>query len=274
MKLKNPELLQQANYWDGLWRQSATGDVIEVENPATQIVIGKVPRLSRNEVATAITAAERAFSSWRQYSAQERGQILRGWGELLLQHLDDLAEIMTSEQGKPLAEAKGEVRYAASYLQWFGEEAVRNYGDIIPAQKSGQKILVHKQPIGVCACITPWNFPTAMLARKVAAALAAGCTVVAKPAELTPFSALAFALLGERAGVPAGVFNVVTGDAAAIGDEFSENPAIRKISFTGSTRVGKLLQQKSATNLTKLSLELGGNAPLLVFDDADLDLAV
>lgn len=274
MKLKNPELLQQANYWDGLWRQSATGEFIEVANPSTRMVIGKVPRVSRAEVASAIAAAEQAFVSWRQQSAQKRGQILRGWSELLLQHQDDLAEIMTSEQGKPLAEAKGEVRYAASYLQWFGEEAVRNYGDIIPAQKAGQKILVQKQPIGVCACITPWNFPIAMLARKVAAALAAGCTVVAKPAELTPFSALALALLGERAGVPAGVFNVVTGDAASIGDEFTENPIVKKISFTGSTRVGKLLQQKSATNLTKLSLELGGNAPLLVFDDANLELAV
>jgi succinate-semialdehyde dehydrogenase/glutarate-semialdehyde dehydrogenase len=274
MKLKHPELLQQANYWNGLWRQSSTGEVVDVENPATQTVIGKVPRLSRSEVASAIAAAEQAFSSWRQCSAQKRGQVLRGWAELLLLHLDDLAEIMTSEQGKPLAEAKGEVRYAASYLQWFSEEAERNYGDIIPAQKAGQKILVQKQPIGVCACITPWNFPMAMLARKVAAALAAGCTVVAKPAELTPFSALAFALLGERAGVPVGVFNVVTGDSAAIGDEFTDNPTIKKISFTGSTRVGKLLQKKSATNLTKLSLELGGNAPLLVFDDADLDLAV
>lgn len=274
MKLKNPELLQQANYWDGLWRQAASGEAIEVKNPATHTVIGKVPRVSRAEVADAIRAAERAFTLWRQESAQKRGEILRAWSELLLHHLDDLAEILTTEQGKPLAEAKGEVRYAASYLQWFGEEAPRNYGDMIPAPKAGQKILVQKQPIGVCACITPWNFPIAMLARKVAAALAAGCTVVAKPAELTPFSALALALLGERAGVPAGVFNLVTGDAASIGDEFTENPAIKKISFTGSTRVGKLLQQKSATNLTKLSLELGGNAPLIVFDDADLDLAV
>lgn len=274
MKLKHPELLQQASYWDGLWRQSSTAETIEVENPATQRVIGKVPRLSRSEVAAAIAAAEQAFFSWRHQSAAERGQILRGWSELLLQNLDDLAEILTSEQGKPLAEAKGEVRYSASYLHWFSEEVVRNYGDMIPAPKVGQKILVQKQPIGVCASITPWNFPMAMLARKVAAALAAGCTVVAKPAEMTPFSALALALLGERAGVPAGVFNVVTGDAAAIGDEFCENPSIKKISFTGSTRVGKLLQQKSATNLTKLSLELGGNAPLIVFDDADIDLAV
>lgn len=274
MKLKNPELLQQANYWDGLWHQAASGEAIEVKNPANQTLIGKVPRASRAEVADAINAAERAFALWRQESAQKRGEILRAWSELLLLHLEDLAEILTTEQGKPLAEAKGEVRYAASYLQWFGEEAPRNYGDMIPAPKAGQKILVQKQPIGVCACITPWNFPIAMLARKVAAALAAGCTVVAKPAELTPFSALALALLGERAGVPAGVFNVVTGDSASIGDEFTENPIIKKISFTGSTRVGKLLQQKSATNLTKLSLELGGNAPLIVFDDADLDLAV
>lgn len=274
MKLKNPELLQQANYWDGLWRQSNSGDTIEVKNPATDALVGRVPRVSRAEVADAIGAAERAFVPWRQMPAQKRGQILRGWSELLLQHQDDLAEILTTEQGKPLAEAKGEVRYAASYLQWFGEEAPRNYGDLIPAPEVGQKILVQKQPIGVCACITPWNFPIAMLARKVAAALAAGCTVVAKPAELTPFSALALALLGERAGVPSGVFNVVTGDSASIGDEFTENPLIKKISFTGSTRVGKLLQQKSATNLTKLSLELGGNAPLIVFEDANIELAV
>lgn len=274
MNLQNPELLQQANYWDGLWRQSNSGEVIEVKNPANNALVGKVPRMSRAEVASAIQAAERAFISWRQETAQKRGQILRAWADLLLQHQHDLAEILTSEQGKPLAEAKGEVRYAASYLQWFGEEAPRNYGDTIPAAKPGQKILVQKQPIGVCGAITPWNFPIAMLARKVAAALAAGCTMVAKPAELTPFSALALALLGERAGVPAGVFNVITGDSASIGDEFTENPAIKKISFTGSTRVGKLLQQKSATNLTKLSLELGGNAPLIVFDDADLSLAV
>lgn len=274
MKLQNPELLQQANYWDGLWRQSNSGETIEVKNPANNALVGKVPRMSRAEVASAIQAAERALISWRQETAQKRGQILCAWADLLLQHQDDLAEILTTEQGKPLAEAKGEVRYAASYLQWFGEEAPRNYGDTIPAAKPGQKILVQKQPIGVCGAITPWNFPIAMLARKVAAALAAGCTMVAKPAELTPFSALALALLGERAGVPAGVFNVVTGDSAAIGDEFTENPIIKKISFTGSTRVGKLLQQKSATNLTKLSLELGGNAPLIVFDDADLTLAV
>lgn len=274
MKLQNPELLQQANYWDGLWRQSNSGATIEVKNPANNALVGKVPRMSRAEVASAIQAAERALISWRQETAQKRGQILRAWADLLLQHQDDLAEILTTEQGKPLAEAKGEVRYAASYLQWFGEEAPRNYGDTIPAAKPGQKILVQKQPIGVCGAITPWNFPIAMLARKVAAALAAGCTMVAKPAELTPFSALALALLGERAGVPAGVFNVVTGDSASIGDEFTENPIIKKISFTGSTRVGKLLQQKSATNLTKLSLELGGNAPLIVFDDADLTLAV
>lgn len=274
MHLQNPELLQQANYWDGLWRQSSSGEVIEVKNPANDALVGKVPRVSRAEVASAIQAAERAFISWRQEAAHKRGQILRAWADLLLQHQDDLAEILTTEQGKPLAEAKGEVRYAASYLQWFGEEAPRNYGDTIPAAKPGQKILVQKKPIGVCGAITPWNFPIAMLARKVAAALAAGCTMVAKPAELTPFSALALALLGERAGVPAGVFNVVTGDSASIGDEFTENPIIKKISFTGSTRVGKLLQRKSATNLTKLSLELGGNAPLIVFDDADLTLAV
>lgn len=274
MKLKNPELFQQANYWNGQWRQSSTGEVIEVDNPSTGKIIGQVPSVNRAEVADAIDVAERAFQSWRQEPAHTRAKVLRKWGDLLLTHVDDLAEILTTEQGKPLAEAKGEVRYAASYLHWFAEEAPRNYGDTIPAPKTSQKIIVQKQPIGVCGCITPWNFPIAMLARKVAAALAAGCTVVAKPAEATPFSALALAYLGECAGVPGGVFNIVTGDSAMIGDEFTENPKIRKISFTGSTRVGRLLQEKSGRNLIKLSLELGGNAPLIVFDDADLDLAV
>lgn len=274
MKLKNPELFQQANYWNGQWRQSSTGEVIEVDNPSTGKIIGQVPSVNRAEVADAIDVAERAFQSWRQEPAHTRAKVLRKWGDLLLTHVDDLAEILTTEQGKPLAEAKGEVRYAASYLHWFAEEAPRNYGDTIPAPKTSQKIIVQKQPVGVCGCITPWNFPIAMLARKVAAALAAGCTVVAKPAEATPFSALALAYLGECAGVPGGVFNIVTGDSAMIGDEFTENPKIRKISFTGSTRVGRLLQEKSGRNLIKLSLELGGNAPLIVFDDADLDLAV
>lgn len=274
MKLKNPELFQQANYWNGQWRQSSTGEVIEVDNPSTGKIIGQVPSVNRAEVADAIDVAERAFQSWRQEPAHTRAKVLRKWGDLLLTHVDDLAEILTTEQGKPLAEAKGEVRYAASYLHWFAEEAPRNYGDTIPAPKTSQKIIVQKQPVGVCGCITPWNFPIAMLARKVAAALAAGCTVVAKPAEATPFSALALAYLGECAGVPGGVFNIVTGDSTMIGDEFTENPKIRKISFTGSTRVGRLLQEKSGRNLIKLSLELGGNAPLIVFDDADLDLAV
>lgn len=274
LHLTNPDLFQQANYCNGKWVQAASGEVIEVENPATRALVGTVPLYSCAEVAAAIAVAETAFAKWRGETVQQRSRILHTWSNLLLEQQKDLARIMTAEQGKPLAEAEGEVRYAASYLKWFAEEAPRNYGDVIPAPKNHQKILVQKQPIGVCACITPWNFPMAMLARKVAAALAAGCTVVAKPAELTPFSALAFAALGAQAGVPAGVFNVVTGDAEEIGREFMGNPAVKKLSFTGSTRVGRILQQQSAANLTKLSLELGGNAPLLVFDDADLDLAV
>jgi succinate-semialdehyde dehydrogenase/glutarate-semialdehyde dehydrogenase len=274
LSLSHSELFQQANYIGGRWLQAISGESIEVENPATRMPLGQVPRLSREEVAQAITVAESAFQTWRQMPVQERSRILHRWAALLLEHSGDLARIITAEQGKPLTEAEGEVRYAASYFKWFAEEAPRIYGDLIPAAKNGQKILVQKQPVGVCGCITPWNFPIAMLARKVAAALAAGCSVVAKPAEITPFAALAMAVLGEQAGVSAGVFNVVTGNAAEIGEEFSENPRVRKISFTGSTRVGRLLQQQSAKNFTKLSLELGGNAPFIVFDDADLDLAV
>lgn len=272
--LKNPELLRQADFVNGDWTTAASGDTLEVRNPATGKLLGTVPRLSRTEVDAAINAAEVAFHAWRREAVQERSRILLQWQALLLENKEDLARIITAEQGKPLAEAEGEVRYAASYFKWFAEEAPRNYGDLIPAPKQHQKILVQKQPIGVCASITPWNFPIAMLARKVAAALAAGCTLVAKPAEATPFSALAMVFLGARAGVPKGVFNVVTGDAEAIGQEFMENPRVKKVSFTGSTRVGRILQQQSAKNFTKLSLELGGNAPLLVFDDADLDLAV
>lgn len=274
LSLQHPELFCQACYCDGRWINAASGATLTVTNPATRAPLGTVPELTRAEVALAIHAAAAAFESWRRESVQERSRLLHHWSALLLQHQQDLACIITAEQGKPLADAEGEVRYAASYLKWFAEEAPRNYGDLIPAPKSHQKILVQKQPLGVCASITPWNFPIAMLARKLAAALAAGCTLVAKPAESTPFSALAMAMLGEQAGLPKGVFNVVTGDAAEIGREFSENPLIKKISFTGSTRVGRLLQQQCAGNFTRLSLELGGNAPLLVFEDADLELAL
>jgi succinate-semialdehyde dehydrogenase/glutarate-semialdehyde dehydrogenase len=274
LALSHPELFRQANYCNGRWVTAMSGATLDVENPATRAVLGTVPQLSRTEVADAITAAEAAFQLWRRESVQERSRILHTWSRLLLEYQQDLARIITAEQGKTLADAEGEVRYAASYFKWFAEEAPRNYGDVIPASKNHQKILVQKQPIGVCACITPWNFPIAMLARKIAAAFAAGCTLVAKPAEITPFSALAMAVLGEKAGLPKGVFNLVTGDPAEIGREFTENPIVKKISFTGSTRVGRLLQEQSASNFTKLSLELGGNAPLLVFDDADLDLAV
>jgi len=272
--LNKRDLFRQANYCNGEWITAASGATLDVENPATQKKCGSVPKLSREEVSDAINAAAAAFTLWSRASVQERSRILHKWSALLLEHAKDLARIITTEQGKTLEDAEGEVRYAASYFKWFAEEAPRNYGDTIPAPQYHQKILVQKQPIGVCACITPWNFPIAMLARKIGAAFAAGCTVVAKPAESTPFSALAMAVLGEIAGVPRGVLNIVTGDAEEIGQVFLENPIIKKISFTGSTRVGRILQQQSAKNFTKLSLELGGNAPLLVFDDADLELAV
>lgn len=272
--LNNKDLFRQANYCNGQWIVAQSGATLDVENPATRAKLGSVPKLARAEVADAINAAAVAFQLWRRESVQERSRILHKWSALLLEHVKDLAHLITAEQGKTLADAEGEVRYAASYFKWFAEEAPRNYGDLIPAPKYHQKILVQKQPIGVCACITPWNFPIAMLARKVAAALAAGCTVVAKPAESTPFSALAMAALGEKAGVPKGVLNLVTGDAAEIGQEFMDNATIKKLSFTGSTRVGRILQEQSGQHFTKLSLELGGNAPLIVFDDADIDLAV
>src|SRR5688572_28271193 len=243
--LNNKDLFRQANYCNGQWITASSGATLDVENPATGAKLGSVPKLTRAEVADAINAAGVAFQLWRCESVQERSRILHAWSALLLEHAKDLAHMITAEQGKTLADAEGEVRYAASYFKWFAEEAPRNYGDLIPAPKNHQKILIQKQPVGVCACITPWNFPIAMLARKIAAAFAAGCTVVAKPAESTPFSALAMAVLGEKAGLPKGVFNLVTGDAEEIGKEFMENPTIKKLSFTGSTRVGRILQEQS-----------------------------
>jgi succinate-semialdehyde dehydrogenase / glutarate-semialdehyde dehydrogenase len=272
VELQDARLFRQACYVDGTWIEGR--DVIEVDNPATGEVIGTVPRLGRSETQRAIDAASRAFPAWRRKTARERAAVMRRWFELMLASQDDLARLMTIEQGKPLAESKGEVTYAASFLEWFGEEAKRAYGDTIPQQQPDKRLLVIKEPIGVVACITPWNFPLAMITRKAGPAIASGCTVVLKPASQTPFSALALAELASRAGVPPGVFNVITGSATEIGAELTSNPVVRKLSFTGSTETGKVLIAQCAGTVKKLSLELGGNAPFIVFDDADLDAAV
>lgn len=269
-----PELFRQACLVGGEWIPVGGQAAIEVVNPANGEIIGRVPSLEKDQIVTAVEAAAGALHDWRTRPAQERADLLYRWYQLLLQHKEDLAAIMTLEQGKPLDEARAEVDYGASYLRWFAEEAPRAYGDTIPARSAGQTILVSKEPIGVCGFITPWNFPNAMLARKLGAALAAGCTAVAKPAEATPFSALALAYLGEQAGLPAGAVNIVTGKASLVGDTLTQHPAVRKLSFTGSTKVGRLLLEKSAQHLQKVTLELGGNAPFIVFDDADLDAAV
>jgi succinate-semialdehyde dehydrogenase / glutarate-semialdehyde dehydrogenase len=265
-------LLRKEHYIDGAWYQSA--ETYAVRNPATGEVIADVAKAGAAQTHQAIRAAEIALPAWRALTAKERGAQVRRWGELMLEHRDALAELLTREQGKPLAEAKGEVAYAASFLEWFAEEAKRSYGDVIPSSKPGSKIIVTREPVGVVAAITPWNFPLAMITRKAGPALAAGCTMVLKPSEETPLSALALAVLAREAGIPAGVFNVVSGDAIAIGATLTASPVVRKLSFTGSTRVGKLLAAQSADTLKKLSLELGGNAPFIVFDDADLDAAV
>lgn len=274
LTLKDPSLFKQLAYINGEWCQAQSGKTIQVTNPATGEVIGSVPEMGAAETKQAIAVSEAAGKAWRGLLAKERAAILQRWFHLMLDNADDLAAIMTAEQGKPLAEAKGEIGYAASFFEWFAEEGKRIYGDTIPTPVAGRRIMVTKEPIGVCAAITPWNFPSAMITRKAAPALAAGCTMVLKPAELTPFSALALAELAQRAGVPAGVFNIVTGKPVEIGGEMTSNPSVRKISFTGSTAVGRLLMQQSAPSLKKLSLELGGNAPFIVFDDADLDAAV
>ncbi len=274
VELRDPKLFRQACYIDGSWIESSSHQTIDVDNPATGQVIGTVPRLGRGEARHAIEAAARAFPAWRKRTAKERAAIMRRWFDLMMANQDDLAKLMTTEQGKPLVEAKGEVAYAASFLEWFGEEAKRVYGDTIPPHQADKRIVVIKEPIGVVACITPWNFPLAMITRKAGPAIAAGCTVVLKPASQTPFSALALAELAERAGVPKGVLNVITGSAKEIGGELTENAIVRKLSFTGSTETGKLLMAQCATTVKKLSLELGGNAPFIVFDDADLDAAV
>jgi succinate-semialdehyde dehydrogenase / glutarate-semialdehyde dehydrogenase len=272
VELQDARLFRQACYVDGAWTEAR--DVIDVDNPATGETIGTVPKFGRAETQRAIDAASRAFPAWRRKTARERAAVMRRWFELMLASQDDLARLMTIEQGKPLTESKGEVIYAASFLEWFGEEAKRAYGDTIPQQQPDKRLVVVKEPIGVVACITPWNFPLAMITRKAGPAIASGCTVVLKPASQTPFSALALAELASRAGVPPGVFNVITGSATEIGAELTSNPIVRKLSFTGSTETGKVLMAQCAGNVEKLSLELGGNAPFIVFDDADLDAAV
>jgi succinate-semialdehyde dehydrogenase/glutarate-semialdehyde dehydrogenase len=271
-KLSHPKLFQQCAYVNGVW--ITAHDTLAVINPASGETLGSVPKLGREAVQSAIAAAEGALPAWRGLLAKERAAILRRWHDLILNHADDLARIITLEQGKPLAEARSEVVYAASFLEWFSEEAKRIYGDVIPSPWPGRHIVTLKQPIGVAALITPWNFPAAMLTRKAGAALAAGCTVLAKPASKTPFTALALAYLAELAGVPAGVLNLLTGDAEVIGAEFTRDPRVRKLSFTGSTETGKRLMAACAETLKSVSLELGGNAPFVVFDDADLDAAV
>ncbi len=272
--LQNSKLFREACYIDGQWVSSGTQGVIEVDNPASGAILGRVPRLGGEHTRLAIEAAHRAFPAWSQKTAKERAVVLRRWFDLMLEHQEDLARLMTLEQGKPLSESRGEVAYAAAFLEWFGEEAKRVYGDTIPGHQADKRIVVIKQPIGVVACITPWNFPLAMITRKAGPAIGAGCTVVLKPASQTPFSALALAELAEQAGVPKGVLNVITGSAQDIGGELTSNPMVRKLSFTGSTEIGRILMSQCAGTVKKLSLELGGNAPFLVFEDAHLDAAV
>jgi succinate-semialdehyde dehydrogenase/glutarate-semialdehyde dehydrogenase len=274
LKLNKASLLHQQAYINGLWCDAESGQTTEVINPASGERIGCIPRMGQIETRRAIYAAEAAWGPWRKKTAGERGKIMRKWSDLILEHADDLALIMTVEQGKPLTESRAEIVYAASFIDWFAEEGKRVYGDTIPSPSAASRLVVVKEPIGVCAAITPWNFPAAMITRKVGPALAAGCTMVLKPAEATPFSALALVALAELAGVPAGVFSVVTGSSREIGAELTANPIVRKLSFTGSTEVGRLLMQQCAPTIKKLSLELGGNAPFIVFDDADLDAAV
>ncbi|EOQ98450.1 succinate-semialdehyde dehydrogenase [Leptospira wolbachii serovar Codice str. CDC] len=272
--IKDKDLFRQENFIGGVWCPAENKKEIIVQNPANGEVIGNIPHSTEKDTWNAIRSAKEALQDWKTRPAKERAGILRKWFQLMIDNQEDLALIMTQEQGKPLTEARGEIAYAASYIEWFGEEAKRSYGDIIPSHRKDTRILVLKEPIGVVGTITPWNFPAAMLARKVAPALAAGCTVVSKPAELTPYSALAMAVLAERAGLPKGVWNVLVGDPIAIGKAILESKEVRKLSFTGSTKTGIYLMEKSAATLKKLSLELGGNAPFIVFEDADIDEAI
>jgi succinate-semialdehyde dehydrogenase / glutarate-semialdehyde dehydrogenase len=274
LQLSDPKLFRQQCYVDGKWADADGGGTIPVENPASGEKLGTVPRMGAGETRRAIEAAERAQPAWAAKTGKERAAILRKWHDLMMANQDDLAKLMTAEQGKPLAESKGEIGYAASFIEWFAEEGKRIYGDTIPAHAADKRIVVLKQPIGVCAAITPWNFPAAMITRKAGPALASGCTMVLKPASQTPFSALALCELAERAGIPAGVFSCVTGAAKDVGGELTSNPIVRKLTFTGSTEVGKILMEQCAATVKKTSMELGGNAPFIVFDDADLEAAV
>jgi len=274
MQLNDPRLFNQQAYINGAWVDAHNNDVIQVTNPADNTLVGTIPNMGQIETSQAIDAANVALPEWRSKTASERSEIMRRWFNLIIEHQQDLAVIMTTEQGKPLAEAQGEIAYGASFIEWFAEEAKRIYGDVIPTPQAGRRIVVIKQPIGVVAAITPWNFPNAMITRKCAPALAVGCPVIIKPATLTPYSALALVKLAERAGFPKGVINVLTGNPKAIGAELTSNPIVRKLSFTGSTEVGKLLMRQCASTVKKVSLELGGNAPFIVFDDADINAAV
>jgi succinate-semialdehyde dehydrogenase / glutarate-semialdehyde dehydrogenase len=272
LALKTGELLRQAAYIDGQWVDGAR--TLDVLNPATQQLLGRIPALGAPETERAVAGAQRAFESWRRLAAGERGAVLQRWFELIMANQEDLARLMTAEQGKPLSESRGEIAYAASFIEWFAQESRRTYGQVIPGHMADKRLIVLREPVGVVAAITPWNFPAAMITRKVGPALAAGCTVVLKPSELTPFSALALAWLGSQAGLPAGVFNVVTGEPAAIGEVLTTDPRVRKFTFTGSTRIGKQLAARCMSTVKHVSLELGGNAPFIVFDDADVDKAV
>ncbi len=274
IKLRDQNLLRQSCYIDGRWLPASGGATTPIHNPATHEVLGSVPNMGAAETKLAIEAAAKAFAGWAARTAKERATLLRRWHELILANQEDLAVLMTAEQGKPLAESKGEIAYAATFIEWFAEEGRRVYGDVIPSHQADKRILVLRQPIGVVAAITPWNFPAAMITRKAGPALAAGCTFVCKPAPQTPFSALALAELADRAGIPKGVFNVLTGAATEIGGEMTSNPLVRKLTFTGSTAIGKKLMAQCAGTMKKISMELGGNAPFIVFDDADLDAAV
>ncbi|ALY86975.1 NADP-dependent succinate-semialdehyde dehydrogenase [Pseudomonas aeruginosa] len=274
MQLKDSSLFRQQAYVDGAWVDADNGQTLKVNNPATGELIGSVPKMGVAETRRAIEAAERALPAWHALTAKDRANRLRRWFELMMQNQEDLARLMTLEQGKPLVESRGEIAYAASFLEWFGEEAKRVYGDMIPGHQADKRLMVIKQPIGVTAAITPWNFPSAMITRKAGPALAAGCTMVLKPASQTPYSALALAELAERAGIPKGVLSVVTGSAGEVGGELTSNPIVRKLTFTGSTEIGRQLMAECAKDIKKVSLELGGNAPFIVFDDADLDAAV
>ena len=273
-ELKDMSLFREQCYVNGQWIDADAGATIDVTNPADGALLGTIPKLGSDETRRAIEAANAAWPAWRAKTAKERSAILRRWFDLMMENQEDLAKLMTLEQGKPLAESMGEIAYGASFVEWFAEEAKRVYGDTIPAPVPGRRIVVLKEPIGVVAAITPWNFPNAMITRKCAPALAAGCPVVIKPATATPYSALALAELGERAGIPAGVLNILTGSSGAIGGEMTGNPTVRKLSFTGSTEIGKLLMEQCAGTVKKVSMELGGNAPFIVFDDADIDAAV